>query len=293
MTSGPIHPLDARRAYYVFLTHLSKAHAAGLRWPVDTVTEFGVGTSLGIGMCALLAGAKRYIGFDALSHMDAKLQAHLLDELRTMFVERAPAFNDAGVKAFDFPSHILNADLAASSASDSAHKGLLTDLDRLASGTAGISLMYVAPYDTAIAERFANSADLLLSTATLEHFDDMEAGYRLFHSMLKPDGLMSHSIDFKSHGFGLPREGTRCWNEHWLLTEAEWREVTRGKSYSINRLPCSDHLKLMIRAGFQQKIINKRMQEHPLKWSDLAPRFQWMTSEDLGCSGVHVVSVKQ
>jgi hypothetical protein len=225
--------------------------------------------------------------------MDAKLQMHLLDELHSMFSNRTPAFNDAGAKAFDFPSHIIDASVLASSTSTEAYSDLRADINCLVSGAASRKLKYFAPYDPAVAGKFANSADLLLSTATLEHFDNMEAGYRLFHDMLKPSGFMSHSIDFKSHGFGLAREGARSWNEHWLLTEAEWREVTRGKSYSINRLPCSDHLKLMIRAGFQQKIVNKRMQEHPLKWSDLAPRFQWMTNEDLGCSGVHVVSVKQ
>jgi hypothetical protein len=105
--SGPIHQLDARRAYYVFLTHIIKAHSAGLRWPVDTVAEFGVGTHLGIGFCALLTGAQKYYGLDAVAHMDASAQADLWEELRGLFLDRAPAINDAGEKAFDFPRHII------------------------------------------------------------------------------------------------------------------------------------------------------------------------------------------
>lgn len=261
-------------------------------WPVGTVTEFGVGTSLGIGFCAMLAGANRYHGFDAVSHMDASMQMALLEELHAMFRDQAPALNDAGAKAFDFPSHIIDSELLARSTSNEAYSAIRADLDCLVSGSSTGRMMYVAPYDETVADRFSESADLLLSTATLEHVDNMEAGYKIFHAILKPNGFMSHSIDFKSHGFGLARDGVRSWNEHWLLTEAEWREVTKGKAYSINRIPCSDHLKLLIRAGFKQKIINKRMQEHTLKWSDLAPRFQWMTDEDLNCSGVHVVSIK-
>ncbi len=38
--SGPIHELDARRAYYVVLNHIIKALGAGLRWPASTVAEF-------------------------------------------------------------------------------------------------------------------------------------------------------------------------------------------------------------------------------------------------------------
>lgn len=273
--SGPIHALDARRAYYGFLTHIRYAHSAGLRWPVETVAEFGTGTSLGIGFCALLAGAERYLGFDAVAHMDASAQGGLLEELRGLFRERAPAYSDSGEKAFDFPHHAISVGDTERGLSRSDYMERVT---------------YVAPYDAGCAQRFAQSADLIMSTATLEHVDDMEGGYRLFHAMTKPGGFQSHSIDFKCHGFAKPRDGKRLWNGHWEFTEAEWAKLIKGKAYSINRLPCSSHLQLMLRAGFKLLTINKRMQPSELKWSDLAPRWQWMTAEDLGCSGVHVIA---
>lgn len=275
--TGPIHALTARRAYFNFLTHIRYAHGAGLRWPVETVVEFGVGTSLGIGFCALLAGAERYSGFDALAHLDILAQAGLLTELRELFLDRAPAMNDAGAKAFDFPRHIISNEAVKSGCSRTDY------MDRIT---------YVAPYDADCAKRFASSADLIMSTATLEHVDDMEGGYKLFHAMTKPGGFQSHSIDFKSHGFGKAHNGKRLWNDHWLMTEAEWAMQTKDRAYSINRLPCSDHLKLVLRAGFKLLLINKRMQPTELKWSDLAPRWQWMTAEDLGCSGVHVIATR-
>jgi hypothetical protein len=271
-TSGPIHALDGRRAYFNFLSHLRYAHGAGLRWPVECFAEIGTGTSLGVGFCALLTGAKYYIGFDAAAHMDPSAQSSVLSELRALFAERAPALNDAGEKAFDFPQHIVGAWAQPS------------DADIMS------RVSYVAPYDSSCATRFAQSADLIMSTATLEHIDDMAQGYALFRAMLKPDGLMSHSIDFKSHGFGKGFKGQQVWNEHWIPSEAEWRELTKGRSYSINRLTCSQHLQLQIKAGFKPLLVNKRSQPTDVRWSDLAPRFQWMTAEDLACSGAHIIS---
>lgn len=273
-SSGPIHALDARRAYYCFLSHLRYAHGAGLRWPVKTVAEIGTGTSLGIAFCALLTGAQNYLGFDAVAHTDPSSQGDLLEKLRVMFAERAPVLNEAGEKAFDFPDHIAETPTL-----------LRSDADIMG------RVCYVAPYEASAAERFAASADLIMSTATLEHVDDMAGGYAFFRAMIKPSGFMSHSIDFRSHDFGKGFKGKRVWNEHWLLSENEWRDMTKGRSYSINRLTCSQHLQLQINAGFKPLFISKRTDENDLRWFDLAPNFQWMTAEDMGCSGAHIISV--
>lgn len=290
--SGPIQPLDGRRAYYVFLSHLVKSHNAGMRWPLDTVSEIGTGTHLGIGFCALLSGARRYQGFDFLPHMNAANQFSLLDELHEMFVERSPAFNDSGEKALDFPHHILSDNVLEHCLSSGSLTQIKEELGRVADEGRSDRIAYIAPYESEW-RKFANSTDWLLSTATLEHIERIEDAYWIFHTMLKNNGFMSHSIDFKSHGFGLPHNGEKLWNAHWMLDGSQWRDMTIGKLYSINRLPCSEHLKITINSGFDLVLINKRIQENVLKWTDLAPQFQWMTSEDLGCSGAHIVSVKR
>jgi hypothetical protein len=270
VSTGPVHELDARRAYYVFLTHVRKAHASGVRWPVRSVMEIGVGTSMGVGYCALLAGAGRYIGLDAVRHLDPGGDPALLDELRAMFQRRAPALNDAGKVAFEFPAYALP--------------------DASLDGDLMSRVTYEAPYGQHTADRFAGASDFLLSTATLEHVDDMAGGYAMFMQMLKPGGVMSHSIDFKSHGFGKQWNDTRPWNQHWLLTTDEWSALTAGKAYSINRLSCSQHLKLMLAAGFELLTVEKRYTDSALRWNDLAPEFQWLTDEDITCSGVHVIA---
>lgn len=290
LKSGPIHQLDARRAYFVFLTHIMRAHGAGMRWPVGTVAEFGVGTHLGVGFCALLSGAQRFHGFDAVAHMDAAVQSNLLDELRRLFVDRSPAFNDAGEKAFDFPRHIFPDEALEYGTSLNSLTGIKAELSKLSDHGYSDRITYVAPYGECA--EFAGSFDLLLSTATLEHVEQIERAYAIFHRLLKGSGYMSHSIDFKSHGFVKVHNKKKLWNGHWLLDDAEWREMTKDRRYSINRVPCSEHLKLIGGAGFRLLLVNKRMQESELKWSDLARTFQWMTAEDLACSGAHIVCVK-
>jgi len=277
---GPIHELDARRAYYIFLTHIRKAHAAGLRWPVHTVIEIGVGTSLGVGLMCLLTGCDRYIGLDAVEHADVSSQRPLLDELRSMIIERLPALNDNGQVAFEFPRYAI------------PDHAIESNLYRSVLGDSRI--VYEAPYSKDSADRYAEMADFLFSTATLEHVADMASGYHMFHRMLKWGAMMSHSIDFKSHGFGKPYNGKWLWNSHWLMKKDEWTRLTAGKAYSINRLACSEHLRLMLESKFELKLIEKRFLavDSELKWPELSPEFQYMTEEDLRCSGVHVIAIK-
>jgi hypothetical protein len=289
---GPIHELGAQRVYFNFLTHVKYATQAGLRWPANTVTEFGVGASFGIAFCALLAGAKRFFGFDAIVHMNPAEQFDLLAELRELFIQRAPAKNNTGLVAFEFPGSVISDDIIEHATSLKRFNEIKKELGRLADTGHSNIFNYIAPYDTNSPVRDIQSSDLLLSTATLEHIDDMEGAYKLFYKMLTSSGFMSHSIDFKSHGFAKQHNGKKHWNGHWLMTEAEWRAIAQKHTYSINRIPCSDHLKLIIKAHFKPLLINKRMQENELSWRDLAIRWQWMTAEDLCCSGLHVVATK-
>lgn len=293
LVSGPIHPLGAQRAYFNFLTHVKGAAQAGLRWPVNTVSEFGVGESFGIAFCSLLAGAKCFHGFDLLAHMNPATQFDLLTELLELFIARAPAINNNGSIAFEFPKSVISDDVIDHEMLKMRFNDIRKELDKLADIGHSKTLRYNAPYDITPRVGDIGSSNLLISTATLEHVSDIEGVYNLFYELLSQGGVMSHSIDFKSHGFTKLYNGKKHWNGHWLMTEAEWREISKNHTYSINRLPCSDHLKLIIKAHFNLILIRKRIDESELNWQDLALRWQWMTAEDLGCSGLHVVACKR
>ena len=272
---GPVLPLDAQRAYFQFMTHLTKTVKTGEKWPVETFAEFGNGTSFAVGICALLSGADRYLAFDFLPLVDMAKQPALVEQLRSMFAAREPARNDLGKVAIDFPREIVtDAILARTLAADP-----LTRIE------------YVAPYAGRL-PAYRGAVDMLVSTATMEHVDDAEALYADFRLLLRPGGVMSHSIDMRNHGYSKERNGKTLWNSHWLLSDREWAEVTAGQSFSINRLPASSHIRFIVEHGFKLLAVQKRRFENELKYYELASRFQWMTAEDIECSGLHVISAK-
>ena len=46
----------------------------------------------------------------------------------------------------------------------------------------------------------SGSVDMILSQAVMEHVEHLEQTYEAMRHWLKPGGLASHAIDFKSHG---------------------------------------------------------------------------------------------
>lgn len=290
-TSGPVLPLSANRAYFQFLTHVTKSRRAGVDWPVDAFTEFGTGTTLGVCICALFSGAKSYQGFDLIRHVNLDDQHSVVDDIHSLFASNAPARNDNGEIAFEFPREIITDAILKETLSDSFVRSLKNDLSLLAQGLRPSRISYTAPYAESL-PRYEGTSNYVMSTATLEHIDDLPRLYSQFRDLLRPGGVMSHSIDMRSHGYLKPWNGEKLWNGHWLLTDDEWESVTAGQEFSINRAPASQHLKLIVENGFELLFVQKRMFANKLKWSDLAPRHQWMTVEDIECSGLHVIARK-
>ncbi len=60
----------------------------------DSVAELGPGTGLGVGLCALLSGCKKYLALDVVQHTDQAQSERVLDELLEMFKSRALRFRN-------------------------------------------------------------------------------------------------------------------------------------------------------------------------------------------------------
>ena len=86
--------------------------------------------------------------------------------------------------------------------------------------------------------------DWIASHSVLEHVEDLEPMYRLFNLLLAPDGVMTHLIDFSSHGL------TRAWNGHWALNDLQWTILRGRRTYLINRHPLERHQELLARNRF-------------------------------------------
>lgn len=279
--------VDATYYYGVWMRHLVSASRAvpALRWEV--VGELGPGDGLGIGLCALLSGARRYVGLDRLSFALKADNLRLLGELHALFAARAPIPDDRALDNvyprlddYAFPHRLLDdARLAASLAPPRLRA--IEDALRGLGGPAGGGLLgYAAPWD-AQTNIEQGALDLLLSQAVMEHVDDVDATYAAMRRWLRSDGVMSHRIDYSCHGI------TRDWYGHWLVSDPMWRVARGRRAYFINRLPHSAHLRALQRAGFDVVAVD------PTRTGDAAPAAAMRVAHepsDLGIRGAYLVA---
>jgi len=97
-----------------------------------------------------------------------------------------------------------------------------------------------------LAERGIGEVDLIVSNAVLEHVSDLEQAIRSFHSLLSPNGVMIHKVDFRAHNRFLKR------GPLYFLTysSALWR-IMGNNIGAPNRMRPPDYRNILQRAGFE------------------------------------------
>ena len=239
---------SARYCYSVWLRHLVTAFGNGMTTHPRVVAELGPGDSLGVGLAALVSGADRYHAFDVVRHAQVKRNLAVLDELVELFRSRAEIpgpgeFPEVQpmLPSYAFPHQVLGDEpLAAALADDRVAR--IRDSVRN-QNTAGSMIDYRTRwFDETAVER--DSVDLLFSQAVLEHVDELPGSYRAMRLWIKPDGMISHQIDFRCHNTA------RVWNGHWRYSDAVWTMIRGRRSYLLNREPYSTHLRLLEENGF-------------------------------------------
>jgi hypothetical protein len=276
---------SARYCYTVWMRHLVKAETAGIPTVHSCVAELGPGDSLGTGLAALLSGASRYVALDAKSHANPEQNLTIFQELVELFRRREPIPGNEefplvrpNLQDYSFPARILSPDWLSSMLSESRIENIRAAILGRPSGS--VSLEYRAPWtDPSVV--VSGSVDFLFSQAVLEHVDDLELTYKAMRAWVKPNGFVSHSIDFTSHN------ATRSWNGHWTLDDGAWRIVRGTRPYFINREPLSRHLELLSKYGFALVHIDKQQGsvDQPLR---LARRFKAMRGDDVSTRGAFV-----
>lgn len=281
---------SARYCYAVWLRHLLHASANHLNVDPKHIAELGPGHSLGIGLAAILSGVERYRAFDVVSHRHSERNLTVLDELITLFkaraaIPRTDEFPAVGpdLPSYDFPRHLLDDERIERNLRPERLARVREALRRCDSPQSMIQ--YRAPWHTENAiER--DSLDLVFSQAVLEHVDQLAQTYQAIYEWLRPNGYMSHQIDFKCH------DSARQWNGHWTYSDLVWK-IVRGKdTWLINREPHSTHIRLIRESGF--RIVEDTRVERPsrIARSDLATRFKTITDEDLKTGDAFIQAVK-
>jgi Methyltransferase domain len=282
---------SAYYCYGVWLKHLTLLWENGMRSIPDTVAELGPGDSLGIGLASMLCGVKKYYALDVVRHANTGINLKILNELVALFESRAerPAKGWPDIdKYLDdnlFPSHILNDELLKESLSYERIRAIRKALEgqELHNDTAAID--YRVPWwDESIIEK--DSVDVIISHSVLEHVVDIENTYEALYSWLKPKGMMTHQIDFTSHGL------SETWNGYRVYPEFLWKIITGKRPFSINRQPHSVHTDLMTKNHFNVICNLTRNRADGIQRSALSNYWKTITDNDLACSGAFIQAMK-
>lgn len=285
---------SARYCYSVWMRHLVKTQAYSSSPFRGTVVELGPGDSLGIGLAALLSGATRYIAMDVVRHADVEQNLAVFTELVQLFAERSsiPTGNEfpalkPELEEYGFPEKLLDAEQLARNLAPERIEAIICALKGEGTDEDGANplISYVDPA-TATTIIAPGSVELIFSQAVLEHVDDLAGAYQACHAWLTRGGVMSHQIDFKSHGT------SRVWNGHWAYSELIWRVLRGRRPYLLNREPCGTHLDLMAATGFEILKVERTQQSSHLRRSQLAEKFQGISEIDLITSSAFVVARK-
>jgi hypothetical protein len=278
---------SARYCYTIWLRHLLMAARYGLNTNPRDIAELGPGDSIGSGLAALLCGAERYSALDLVSHANPVSNVLIFDELVELFRARADVPGDGEfpnvsprLDDYRYPAQIL----------DQARMQRALHPDRVArlrdavlgDDPSGLIRYRVPWQEASVLER--GSQDMVFSQAVLEHIDALLEAYDAMRLWLKPSGYVSHQIDFKSHGLA------DTWDGHWRYGDPFWKMLRGGDSWSINRQPYSEHLRLLAQTGFEVLAAHpiERQPSYPRR--SLARRFSAMPEADRSVSGAYLLA---
>ncbi len=266
----------AAYCYSVWLRHLCEARLHGLDTSPRAVAEIGPGASLGVGLAALLTGAERYYALDAVPRTSDERNLQVQRDLVALLDARAAI---PGEESYPRLKPALP---------DYAFPGAILTDDRLRGAARSLvpgAVTYVCPWERVDALPAA-SVDWIISQAVLEHVNDLDLVYRAMARWLRPGGVMSHQIDFKSHGTA------KTWDGHRHYGDLVWKIIRGKRPYLINRAPLATHLRLLALHDFEVRHVDRTTTPATLTREQMAPQFRSLSEDDLTTSSAYVLAVK-
>ena len=284
---------SARYCYTVWLRHLKFLKKNGIIKFPEIIAELGPGDSIGTGLAGLIAGGKKYYALDVIERTDIERNMSVFDELCELFHKKTNLpddleFPDMNPKLIDdvFPEEIIIKQEVNffKEKIEIIRKEIKTEKGREI-------IKYFCPwYDPNVIRN--GIVDLVFSQAVLEHVDDLPRVYKAMYEWVKKDGMISHSIDFQSHGL------SKEWNGHWSFSDFTWKIIRGNRPYLINREPLSSHIKAMKDAGFKildvVRIIDYSEKKYTgsINRNKLANRFKELSDEDFETTSAYICAKK-
>jgi len=283
--------ISAKACYSLWLRQLVKLQENGCNvLNFKTAAEIGPGDSVGMGLAALLSGVEKYYGLDVVANALSSQNGILLDELETLFRNRTAIPDDSEfpkakpkLSSYEFPHWILTDKILENSLIPERLAKVKSSAEALQTDDSPIRY-YVPWHKKEVIE--AGSVDLIFSVAVMEHIDDLDAAYAACGHWLKPGGIFSAVIDYKSHGTA------GLWNEHYTYSDRAWRMVKGRCFYFVNRRVHSEHIGLLKKNGFSIVFDERYYSDNNLPRRRLSHKFRLISEDDLVTSGGFVIARK-
>lgn len=142
-------------------------------------------------------------------------------------------------------------------------------------------IRYVAPWClTAVPPE---SVDAAISQAVKEHVADLPGTYAAIARWLRPGGVTSQQIDFRSHAI------SPWWNGHLRYPDDLWKRL-KGRSDPINRQPLAAHLTAIEAAGLRITRLEVGRRHNRIPRAQLAARFHNLSEDDLSTASAFIVA---
>jgi SAM-dependent methyltransferase len=131
-----------------------------------------------------------------------------------------------------------------------------------------------------------NSFDLIYSQAVLEHIrlHEFKETMNECYQLLKPNGVMSHVVDFKDHLGGRlnnMRFPSALWEKAWFA---------QNSGFYTNRIRLKEMISICENIGFNVEVRDAQYWDLlPINRSKLAVEFKNFSNEELLVSGAHLV----
>lgn len=159
---------------------------------------------------------------------------------------------------------------------------VLVDPDNLDSSLLDrYGIRYLAPADARNLDFEAHSIDVVATSSVLEHIptDIILPILQECRRVLKPDGVMRHTVDYSDH---YAHADSAITDFNMLrFSDSEWAYYNPGIHYQ-NRLRTPDYLKLFQKAGFEcEKIEEWSGIPREFENTDIHPRFDNYTKDQL------------
>ena len=283
---------NSRYCYAVWLRHLVHAHKFGFNPINSVVAELGPGESIGIGLAALLTGRRKYYALDVHTYWNTERNLMVFDKLVELFRNRTdipdnhefpkvyPLLDD-----YRFPSHMLNDNLMNQMLTEDRiiHlRSAIKNMDRNSSD----EIQFFVPWEKNT-EIETGSLDYIFSQAVLQYVDNIDSTYEKMNSLLREGAMMSHCIDFSSHGM------TKSWNGQWLYSDAEWKFLNGNKKVILNREPKSAHLQTNFKSGFDVLLTKDLKKEIEFPRKQFHKKYSSLSETDAGTAVSFIVSQKK